>query len=390
MAASRFVDDVRAALHAIDAVPSDLAFDAQLDGAEVECMLGELRKGASLLLRVAPELGERIGAQTPTPAEPVWLRLQCGSPTVRGARQRARPPRERASGHTGTVDRVIVDVEGVPCCRAETCAAEKYRASVWLHLADGTRLLVTEQLSEDREGAGAACRPLAVRLAEFLGVALEAPRFHGEPVPRGSAQQLTPASPATPATGLRAEQLARFALRTEGGHVVMRDYESRGPSRGAGRELIVATVLALTGIGLWFAVAREVTAGASMGSIAALVVVAVAVSVASYGFLGAAWYSAQRSATSKPLLCIHEDHFVVAPSVARDGAVKTSRLDGDFGGAIAIKDWRAVSLRQAGLFTSVDIDSRHGLMEVLSTDDVLVAERLRELLERHIRLASHA
>lgn len=385
MAATRFATDVRAALDALDVEPTEVAFDAQLDADELERGLASLDKGGALLMRVAPELGEGTERHMPAPADPVWLRLVEGSRRVRGVNMCQRSRGAVSGGHLANVDRVIVDVEAVPCCASEDCAAHKHRASTWLHFEDGTRLLVIDQLGGARDAAGGACRRLAQRLADVLGVPLEGSSATedrcGAPASRGDGE-------AALSMGLRAEQLARFALRTEGQHVVVRDYEHRRPQGAAWRELVAAALLAVPALGLWGAAARELTTDASM-LFWGLVIVAFLLMAASYGFLVAAECVKRDSSASTPLVRIHADRIVIAPRTARDGAVSKD-TERRLGAVMGIEDCRGVSLRSDGTRHAVVLESMHGAIELLSTSDASVGERLRTSLERRLGAAAHA
>ena len=94
-------------------------------------------------------------------------------------------------------------------------------------------------------------------------------------------------------------------------------------------------------------------------------------------------FATKYAARSQALFWVASDHYVVAPWVARDGAVDVRR-EGRLGAAIKSKEYERVVVvpRKDGF--SVDVDSAHGSMEVLNTDDEEQANRMAQLVERRL------
>jgi hypothetical protein len=395
MDTSDFDAEVRAALELLGASASDEAFDGEMDPEGLCVALSALDEG-SVLVRVSPALADDRDDHGPLPLEPRWLLLSAGTRAVKLA------PLRRPSGATsgddgdgveeGSVAQVEVEREATRCCDAPSCTVDKARSRVWLVLDGGARWLLATRLDD----ASGVLPRLARRLAERLDVEVVGVEGEGTEAPEASAEggEGPASTSATRRRGgarvpLSAAQLARFGLRMESDLYVARDYASIGPRAGASRQLVSAILLAMPAAALWVVAVRAALADGAIAFIAGMAVLAALLSIAAYGFYGVSRFSARYVARSAPLFWTGHDRFVVAPWVGRDGEVCT-RPEGRLGAAIPFKEWTGVAVADRGDVHAVEIDSLHGVMEVLTTPDPAVAEAWAAIIEARIRAASHA
>jgi len=380
---SSFEEGVSRALASIGAAPSDLGLDALAAPAAVAAALGRLDAGEPFLLRVAPPLGEGNETHGPPPAPPLWVRASCGSPSLRTAPlslDEAAPPA------TPRAARILVEQTDGPCCDASSCTGRRSLAFVWLvlegHAPAGhpPRLLVAEAVDLDAARALTRVRPVAAALARALEVPIE-PDDAAEPAPRSTQEAL-------PAEGLLpARALARFAMRSEGERLVLRDHGSTGSRAAARRKAILGLVILVVAIALWIQTAhafqggdRNLTLGAGAG--------ALLLTVASYGFLGVARFASRYAARSVPVLWAGRDRFVIAPWVSHTGAV--DRLpEGRLGAAIALEELRGVVVCRRDELAAIEIDTDHGPMDALAVEDEAVARFFAEAIRRALADMAH-
>ncbi|UQA55733.1 hypothetical protein [Polyangium aurulentum] len=380
---SSFEEGVSRALASIGAAASDLALDALAAPAAVTAALGRMDAGEPFLLRVAPPLGQGNATHGPPPAPPLWVRASFGSPSLRTAPlfldQAASPATPRAA-------RVLLEQTDVPCCDAPSCTGRRSLASAWLVL-DGKmpaghppRLLVAEAADLDAARALARVQPVAAALARALEIPL-APEDAAEPAPQ-STQEALPAESLLPARAL-----ARFAMRSEGDRLVLRDHGSTGSRAAARNKAILGLVILGVALVLWIQTVRAFQGGdrnlmLGAGSAALLL------TVASYGFLGVARFASRYAARSVPVLWAGRDRFVIAPWVSHEGAV--DRLpEGRLGAAIALEELRGVVVCRRDALAAIEIDTDHGPMDALTLEDEAVARFFAEPIRRALADMAH-
>src|SRR5262249_16306951 len=113
--------------------------------------------------------------------------------------------------------------------------------------------------------------------------------------------------------------LARFALRSEGERIVLRDHASVGPRASAPPHTVIGVLLmAIAGLfGARFAIALGAGStglGVAFGAGVALF------TLAAVAFLGVARYSARYHAESQAMIAFGLGRFIVLPWVSRSGA----------------------------------------------------------------------
>lgn len=407
-----FEAEVARALRSLEADSTVPAIDPLGDPAGAARALSAEGAGAPLILRVAPELGalrrEQDTGFGPAPRDPVWLRLERGASVVRlaplrlaGARH-ARPQAGGAEASAGAAgegtaeprDTVGVQVisERRPCCGAPTCARERTYVAAWLALAgparatEARRLLVAEAQDLEAERAETLVEAVAAPLASALGVPLETAR--GTEPPGAIAPRPLPEPAPTPLPALRAAALSRFAMRSEGELLVLRDHASHGPRGSAARNALIGAALLLAALALWIQVMRSVSAGDSgiaigVGSAAALL------SLAGYAFLGVARFSSRYAARSVPVVSFGPGRFVVAPWVSRTGAIDL-RPEGRLGAAISAGEVRDIRVLPRGDRFAVEIETDHGPIDALLTEREDVARYWRDAMDRAVASVRHA
>ncbi|WP_437826041.1 hypothetical protein [Sorangium sp. So ce1153] len=363
--------------------------------------------GAPLLLRVAPELGapqrDKEAAFGPAPRDPVWLRVERGASAVQLAPLRlAGAGPARGAGGAGEAapearDAVRVEVIAAqrPCCGAASCTRERTYVAAWLALAAPAssagrsaaeqRLLVAEAQDLEAARAEALVEAVAAPLAVALRVPLETAR--GTEPPDAIAPRPLPEPAPEPAPALSAVALSRFAIRSEGELLVVRDHASQGPRGSATRNALIGGLLLLAALALWIQVMRSVAAGDSgiaigVGSGAALL------SLAGYAFLGVARFSSRYAARSAPVASFGPGRFVVAPWVSRTGAIDL-RPEGRLGAAISAGEVHGVQVQPRGDRFAVEIDTDHGPIDALLTGREDVARYWRDAMDRAVASVRH-
>jgi hypothetical protein len=365
-----FRDDVSAVLASLGpAAPGSVA-DAVADpgGAALA-----LERGA-VVLRAAPDLAAGAEGFGPDPSSPVWLSL------TRGAREVITAPLTGGEKTSRRAARVAIEIDEASCCDAPSCSAQRSHTAAWLICEDGARLLVAEQHAV-APGRGSAVTAFAARLAAYLGAPLE-----GAPSPDGEAADA--AIPA-PLGALPAADLARFALRTEGERVVLRDFAGAGPRATAGRNTAIGALLLLAGVGAWIKLALALTGHTgSTGEAVGVGAAAALLSLAGYAFLGVARFSSRYQARSTALVAVGRDRLIVLPWVSRTGAVD-SRPEGRFGAAIPLGEVRAPAVAERGRGRSIVLDTDHGAIDALICEGADVAAFWTAALARVTDEARH-
>ncbi|WP_437933375.1 hypothetical protein [Sorangium sp. So ce341] len=406
-----FDAEVARALRSLEADSAVPALDPLGDPAGAARALSSEGDGAPLLLRAAPELGapqrDKDARFGPAPRDPVWLRIERGASALRLAPLRlagAGRPRSGADGAAGAGegaaeprDAVRVEVTSAqgPCCTAPSCTRERTHVAAWLVLAPpprspappraaaAQRLLVAEAQDLDPGRAEALVESVAAPLAAALRVPLVTARGTEPP----GAIEPRPLPEAAPAPALTAAALARFAIRTEGELLVLRDHASQGPRGSATRNALIGAALLVAALALWVQVMRSASAGDSgiaigVGSAAALL------SLAGYAFLGVARFSSRYAARSAPVASFGPGRFVVAPWVSRTGAIDL-RPEGRLGAAISAGEVHAVGVQPRGDRFAVEIDTDHGPIDALLTDREDVARYWRDAMDRAVAAVRH-
>jgi hypothetical protein len=375
-----FDEGVARALAVVGAAPTDPAIDALCDPMAAAAALDAKSQGAPLLLRAGPPLGEGSDAFGPDPAPPLWIGAAVGDAAVRVAPLMLERAGEAARARA---KRVAIATRTGPCCDAASCSHTRTHVAAWLELLEPApasipgRLLVAESADLDEARALARVHAVAARLARALGIPLDdADPPAPEALPKGAAPALLPAG-----------KLARHAMRTEEDRFVLRDHGSLGPRTTAGTKGAIGAALLVAALALWAQAARMFGQGdrnMTIGFAAA----AALVTLAGYAFVGVARYSARYSARSAPLLWMGRDRFVIAPWVNRTGGV--DRLpEGRLGAAIKLEELRGVSAQPRDGLTAVELDTDHGPMDALVTDDPQVASLWCEALRRTLAEVAH-
>jgi hypothetical protein len=369
-------DEVSAALATLGAGGSTVA-DAIADpGGAARALTAD-----GLVLRAAPELSGAAAGYAPEPRPPLWLSFSRGSRDVASV---------SLSGGNKVVRRAArVELEEAEerCCDAPSCSRSKRRTSLWLHLERATvapmRLLVAEQRTLDASRADAVY-VVAHRLAGLLGA--PATRSDGTPLSaleEGEPEALLP----EPLGSVAAVELARFALRSEGDRIVLRDFASLGPRASATRNKLIGMVLLLIAAIFCFELAGALH---GEGSGAAVVFGAAAglFSLAGTAFVGVARFSARYRAVHSPLVAFGQGRFIVQPWVSRTGAVDL-RPEGRLGAAIPLGELRGVSVKRRDQRFAVEFDSDHGPIDALATEREEVARYWAAALARIAAEVSH-
>jgi hypothetical protein len=353
-----FLVDPGAGCHAIDAIAE--------------------RQG--IVVRVAPDLTDSATASHgPVPRAHLWVRV------MRGAREVGLA----SGGGDGWVRRaehVAIEEHEESCCDAPACDRRRRHAAVWLVLEPiaekdaPDRLLIAEQrllvVGADEPQTALA---VGARFAAALGVPLR--RGRDDAVPAGG--ELPPAlRPLVPA-----DDLARFALRSEGERVVLRDWESAGPRASAARNAWIGASLLVAAAGAWYEVWRSIGADASGAAIAAGTAAAL-LTLAGYAFVGVARFSARYRAACAPLVAVGKDRIIVLPWVGRDGAVD-KRPEGRLGAAIPLSEVRGAQAGPRANGFSVEVDTDHGRIDAMVCPSRPLAELWAMVLDRVVDEARH-
>ncbi len=365
-----FRDDVSAVLASLGPEAERSVADAIADpGGAMRALDREV-----IVLRAAPDLGVGAAGFGPDPEVPVWAYL------TRGAREVIVAPLLGGAKTTRRAARVAIEATAKSCCDAPSCTASRVHTAAWLVCEDGARLLVAEEhaVAPARETAATA---FARRLADYLGAPLE-----GAPSADGDAA--TPAT-AEPIGALPAADLARFALRTEGDRVVLRDYAGEGPRATAGRNTVVGAALMLSGLGFWIKLALALArSGGSTGEAVAFGAAAALLTLAGYAFLGVARFSSRYQARSTALVAVGRDRLIVLPWVSRSGAVD-ARPEGRLGAAIPLGEVRSPAVAARGEERAIVVDTDHGAIDALGCEQESVAAFWAAALARITDEARH-
>ncbi len=334
-----------------------------------------------VVTRVAPEMGAAAAGYGPAPAAPLWIRV------MRGAREVGTATLQGGEGMVRRAARVEIDDREERCCDAPGCDKTRAFTSAWLVLdpvpepGAPQRLLVAEQRVQG-SAEPVAAHAVAARLAAALGI----------PLQRGGADLEIDAEPPAPlGASLAAPALARFALRSEGDRVVLRDWESAGPRASAARNAWIGAAFLVLAAGGWYQLWRAIEArgpGGSPGEAIASGVVAVLLTLAGVAFLGVARFSAQYRAASAPLLAIGRDRVIVLPWVSRDGAVD-ARPEGRLGAAIPLGEVRHASPAPRGSGVAVELDTDHGRIDAMVCPSAAAAELWSAVIDRVLDEARH-
>ena len=360
------------------------AADGLLDPGGAARSLRALPAGGSLLLRAAPELREEAKGYAALPEDPAWALIARGSSEVPLAPLRAN---EKAAGARRAKARAVAVLTGdEPCCDSPSCKLTRTVAAAWLELEGGGdgRLLVAEARDFDAEAARDAVRGVASALAWALGVPLQ---VGGEAVDAAEEAAADEGDAGARGGAWTAGDLARFALRSEGDRIVLRDYASRGPRETARRTLFIGLVLLAAALGLWALFATRVQAG-DQGMSVALGALAALVSITAYAFLGVGRFAVSYAEASSPLVAMGRDRVVVAPWVSRRGEVDL-RPEGRLGAAIPIGEVQGVSVLDRDGKKVVELATDHGPIDALEHEDAALAELVCEALRRSLDQVRH-
>ena len=365
-----FRDDVSAVLASLGPEAERSVADAIADPGGAAAALEK----KVIVLRAAPELAEGATGFGPDPHVPVWTYL------TRGAREVIIAPLTGGEKTTRRAARVALEAAEAPCCDAPSCAALRITTAAWLVFEDGARLLVAEQqtIAPTR---GAVVTAFAARLAAYLDAPLE-----GAPSPDGDAADATIPAPLGP---LPAAELARFALRSEGDRVVLRDYAGEGPRATARRNSVVGALLMMVGVGFGTKLALGLRGGGgSTGESAAFGAAAALFLLAGYAFLGVARFSSRYKARSTALVAVGRDRLIVLPWVSRTGAVD-ARPEGRLGSAIPLGEVRSPAVAERGAARAIVVDTDHGAIDALSCEGEKMAAFWAAVLARVTDEARH-
>ena len=360
------------------------AADGLLDPGDAARSLRALPAGGSLLLRAAPELREEAKGYAALPEDPAWALIARGSSEVSVAPLRANE--EAAGARRAKARAVAVLTREEPCCDSPSCKLTRTAAAAWLELEGGgdRRLLVAEARDFDAEAARDAVRGVASALAWALGVPLQ---VGGEAVDAAEEAAAGEGDAGARGGAWTAGDLARFALRSEGDRIVLRDYASRGPRETARRTLFIGLVLLAAALGLWALFATRVQAG-DQGMSVALGALAALVSITAYAFLGVGRFAVSYAEASSPLVAMGRDRVVVAPWVSRRGEVDL-RPEGRLGAAIPIGEVQGVSVLDRDGKKVVELATDHGPIDALEHEDAALAELVCEALRRSLDQVRH-
>lgn len=390
-----FDADVARALSLIGVTPQTPALDALVDLRGAAAALAEASPSAAepIVLRVAPELGSASPGYSPRPGEPLWIRLHPGTPdlTIAPLRRREDAPNEPRRTRARSV---VVDKITRPCCEAPSCKNERHIASVWIELDDDAsaskpRLLAAQARELDPQRALQKAGAFAAPLARLLAVTLVVDGAPAEPAEILAAAEvylkLDPGD--LPLPRLPASELARFALRSEGDRVVVRDHASVGPKLSARRTIVIGVVLLVAAVAVAIIAAKNLS-GEGRNASLALAAVAALVALTGYAFLGVGRFAARYAAKSAPLLAFGVDRMIVAPWVARDGAVDL-RLEGRLGAAIPVGEVRAAYVRVDEGVPVVEIETDHGPFDGLTCESKDTADVFCEAIRSAIDDVRH-
>lgn len=231
------------------------------------------------------------------------------------------------------------------------------------------RFFVAETLADSAEDATRELDAFVRSLRELVGV----PGENAE----GSIDATASATKSSPSIEPRS---ARFVMRLEGDHVVLRDTESRGPKERVGIYRILALVCLALGVVAALVFVERLSSNAPKAALFGVGVVPVVLFVAAFAMNEIARHAARYSAKNAPLAWFANDGIVVQPWVSRHGAIDT-KPEGRLGAAVACGEVHAVEVREREGAHAVTIDGLHGPIEVLVTTDIAAAEQVRRDVE---------
>lgn len=340
-------------------------------------------EGDLVVLRAAPELGAAAEGYAPEPRDPLWVRL------TRGVREVDVVPLQGGEKASRRAVRVEIAEAFGSCCDAPSCSLRRSHTTAWLHLEGGgvppSRLLFAEQramepapLADESglrlRGPRGVAAALAQRVADLLSVPLTSP---GDPE----------AALPPPLEALTGVELARYALRSEGDRIILRDLARPGPRASALRNTVIGVALMLVAAFFWFELAMALR-GESRSEQVVFFAAGALFTLAGYAFIGVARFSSRYRARSSPLLALGRDRFIVMPWVSRTGAVDL-RPEGRLGAAIPLGELRGVSVQQRGPRHVVELDSDHGPVDALSTEHELTARYWAAAVTRLVAEVRH-
>lgn len=365
-----FRDDVSAVLASLGPGAAGSVADAIADPGGAALALGK----NEIVLRAAPEHDASAAGFGPDPRLPFWVHL------TQGARELRTAPLTGGETTTRRAACVTIEATEASCCDAPSCTAQRIHVTAWLVCDDGARLLVAEQHSV-APARGAAVTAFAAKLAGYLGAPLEGAKGGGGDAGDGAIPE--------PLRALAAVDLARFALRTEGARVVLRDFAGAGPRATAGRNTVIGALLMFVGIGFWIKLALGlINGGGSTGEAVAFGATAALFTLAGYAFLGVARFSARYQARSTALVAVGRDRLIVLPWVGRGGAVD-ARPEGRLGAAIPLGEVRSPAVAPRGGESAIVVDTDHGPIDALSSEQESVTAFWSAALARITDEARH-
>lgn len=366
--------EITAALDALGGAKGEPIIDFQIDPAGALAALGELAEGDGIIVRASPELGEGREGFGPAPSDPVLLRV------MRGAREIGQVSQRGDGGRVVRAERVEVDEDERPCCDASSCDRMRTWKTVWLVLDGDEKHVIAEARSlAESPAREPSIEAIASALASALGV--EARR--AEASEQGDHAARDEASKA-----LSPDAIARFAIRSEGDRVVVRDLGSIGPRADAPRNTVVGLALWIIAGGMFYGLILTLKGGGGTFPMAAFGVAAALFFLAGVAFLGVARFASKYTARSSPLAVVSADRLVIAPWVARDGAVD-ARPEGRLGAAIPLGEVRASKVTPRDGGAAVIVDTDHGAIDVLVADRSDVARALSSAFDRVVSELRH-
>lgn len=352
------------ALRALGADPRADAIDAWSDPIGAAQALGGT--GDVLVVRGATDLSGNFGATGPAPAAPSWIRIARGSADVKICSA-------EATCEARKVSRVVV--ETAPLLDGSEGAVARVCLSLDRTGTGGRKLLVGEAWARSEELAVGRLRSFAARLARAMSVPASLP---------GAAAEEIDEAPSEPVGHVPAGALARFALRSEGPCLVLRDFDSRGPKEGVALHMLIAAVFGAGAAGAWTMFAKSgAESGYGAGMSLAWLGGSLLLTLATVAFLGVTRFALKYKAHSAPLVSIVAGKVTVAPWVARDGALMVAP-EGRFGAGIDLHEVRGVSMKERNGRFAVEVDTDHDPLDALLIDDRAIAEHLAKALHRAI------
>jgi len=334
------------------------ALDAAVD---LDAVVHAVRGDAAVVLRAQPALETSSDASYgPQPKRPTLIALASGERTVK-----------IDGGKDVSVRAVELTSRPLTWGVLGGKAFERGAASIALELEDGTKLSVVDVVAEDEAAAAAMLAPVRAALEARLGL---------EP----SVATVAPTDPATRALGattLLDREARRFSMRLEGDRFVLRDFESVGPRAGAFKYRVIAIAALVFGAVAWWQFYEAFRASSPLSSLLGLAAVGIVLLVAAFAMNEIARFAAKYVADNEPLAWLSDDHVVVAPWVSRQGAIDL-RPEGRYGAAIKIAEVNAVTVREHDGKHAVTLETEHGAIDVLYTDDLAAANLWRGALER--------